>query len=126
MNRFKQRLRKLESTFVVKTAPSQPWDDEFEIISHQDPEAFALLKESMAIIHDAVEHQPDREALQADPDRLYAAMDVRSLERLRDCINALHARVDLLRKRPRRPAESVVTRGTRRNGNGRAGTGDGA
>ena len=101
MNRFKQRLRKLESMFVVKTAPSQPWDGEFELISHQDPEAFALLKESIAIIHDAVKDHPDREAIQRDQDRLCAAMDTPSLERLRDCMDALHARVDLLRKKPR-------------------------
>ena len=116
MNRFKQRLRKLESTFVVKTAPNQPWDDEFEIISHQDPEAFALLKESLAIIDDASKDQPDREALQSDHNRLYAAMDTPSLERLRDCVDALNARVDRLRKKPK-PTRSVVKQ---RNGSDRA------
>jgi hypothetical protein len=49
-------------------------------------------------------------------------MDVPSLERLRDCINALNARVDLLRKKPE-PAESVAKPGTRWNGTGRAGAG---
>ena len=101
MNRFKHRLRKLEAMFLGNAAPIPPRDEEYEIISRQDPEAIALRKEADAIVCEAVKDHPDREAIYGDPPRLYAAMDTPSLERLRDSVDALHARVDLLRKTPK-------------------------
>jgi hypothetical protein len=109
MTRFKQRLRKLESVFVVKSPPDQPRDDEFDVIINQDPEANALGQEFAGIIEGAVKGRPDRKALFADQTSLMAAMDDASLERLIPCIEALHARVDQLRKKPKpaRPAEKT-------------------
>ena len=121
-----KRLQRRASTFAGRKAPRHPWDEEFELISHQDAPAIALREEADAIAHDAVKDHPDREALHGDPPRLYAAMDTPSLERLRDCVEALHARMDLLRKNPCEPAEPEVKRGTRRKGHGQTGSGNGA
>jgi hypothetical protein len=109
MNRFERRLRKLESVFVVKGAPDEPRDDEFDVIINQDAAANALGMEAMGIIEGAVKDHPDREALLADQPRLYAAMDLPSLQRLIHRAEALHARVDLLRKKPKpaRPVEKT-------------------
>ena len=71
------------------------------MICRQDPEAIVLHAQANAIIHEAMKDHPDARALYADQSRLYAAMDTPDLMRLRDCVQALHDRVDLLRKKPR-------------------------
>jgi hypothetical protein len=112
MNRFERRLRKLELVFVVNGASEEPRDDEFDVIINQDPEANALGQEFAGIIEGAVKGRPDRKAIFADQASLMAAMDDASLERLIPCIEALHARVDLLRKKPKptRPVEKQRAR----------------
>jgi hypothetical protein len=70
----------------------------------------ALCQETMGIIEEAVKDHPDRAALLADQPRLYAAMDLPFLQRLIHCVEALHARVDQLRKKPEPTKPARATR----------------
>src|SRR5665213_4625145 len=54
MTRYKQRMQKLETAFGVKSAGADTWAVEFDMICHQDPQAFRLLKQAIVLLDEAL------------------------------------------------------------------------